>query len=181
MASICPFLALSVRLVQYCSIKRRRFFFCFFSPPSLTSSAFFSFSEFPVPIRLPKSLLNIGIAGAVPRSKVSSLSSESSSSPSSPIGIKSINCSLICSISSSEIFIFLSISSIGFMPNSLAQTRQSPLGSAFGFIASDTKTTAGRFLHFEQSFIVISLKGYNDYRRAKRTKSVSQNRFYRFC
>ena len=146
-----PSRARSVRLVQYCSVKRRRFFFGFLSFPSLTpaplSSAFLS-----SPPEKPNILFISGIAGAVPKSKVSSLSDSSSISP--PSGdIKSINWSLISSMSSSVIFIFFSISSIGFMPSSFAQTRQSPSGSELVSAAFATNTTAGRFLHLEQSFM----------------------------
>ena len=137
--------------MQYCSIKRRRFFLgllsaAAFSLPSLLSLL----SVFSPPKSLPKN----GNAGAVPKSKVSSFSSASSFSFSSLSDIRSINWSLICSISSSDIFIRLSISSTGFMPSSLAHTRQRPCGSEPGVDASARKTTAGRFLHLEQSFIL---------------------------
>ena len=148
MTSISPLFAFSVRLVQYCSINLRRFFLGLSLESALSAvSSFFS----GLTPRLPRILLKIGIAGAVPKSNVSSF--KAASSKSSSRFIKSINCSLICSISSSEIFIFLSISSTGFMPSSFAQTRHKPFGSASGLDISERKTTAGRFLHFEQSFI----------------------------
>ena len=155
--SIRPSRALAVRSLQY--ISRNFRFFSGFSPLAfaLPSSAGAPSGRGP-----PNIFWKKGKEGAPPGENPSSALPSSSA-------IASISdiWDSICSISSSLMPNFSSISLTGLMPSSFAQDRQKPSFLLSCPSVRVTNTTAGRFLHFEHNIIrQLPFLGCLGYRRA---------------